>query len=65
MDGGLPRLANGSVDYSKDFFGKPAYLTVSGQLNVSSSLLVLQGTLYDTTESPQASDGNKQGVWVL
>ena len=23
---------NGNVDYSKDFFGKPAYLTVSGQL---------------------------------
>ncbi len=32
----LDRLAKsgGSVDYSKDFFGKPAYLTVSGQLNV-------------------------------
>lgn len=26
-------LAKGPVDYSKDFFGKPAYLTVSGQLN--------------------------------
>lgn len=25
---------DGSVDYSKDFFGKPAHLTVSGQLNV-------------------------------
>jgi asparaginyl-tRNA synthetase len=30
--GGLPRLADGSIDYSKDFFGKPAFLTVSGQL---------------------------------
>ena len=30
----LPRLEDGSVDYSKDFFGKPAHLTVSGQLNV-------------------------------
>jgi asparaginyl-tRNA synthetase len=32
----LDRLARsgGPVDYSKDFFGKPAYLTVSGQLNV-------------------------------
>lgn len=28
-----PRLPDGQVDYSKDFFGKPAYLTVSGQLN--------------------------------
>src|SRR5690606_36462421 len=24
---------NGAPDYSRDFFGKPAYLTVSGQLN--------------------------------
>jgi asparaginyl-tRNA synthetase len=28
-----PHLPNGQVDYSQDFFGKPAYLTVSGQLN--------------------------------
>ncbi|MFH7241226.1 MAG: asparagine--tRNA ligase [Spirulina sp.] len=28
----VPRTAEGSVDYSQDFFGKPAYLTVSGQL---------------------------------
>jgi len=31
--GGLPRGADGHVDYAQDFFGKPAYLTVSGQLN--------------------------------
>ena len=33
----LERLAKsgaGEVDYSKDFFGKPTFLTVSGQLNV-------------------------------
>ncbi len=30
----LPRLENGDVDFSQDFFGKPAHLTVSGQLNV-------------------------------
>ncbi len=29
----LPRTDKGELDYSKDFFGKPAYLTVSGQLN--------------------------------
>jgi len=29
-----PRLENGKVDFSKDFFGKAANLTVSGQLNV-------------------------------
>ncbi len=28
----LPRLPNGAVDYSQDFFGKRAHLTVSGQL---------------------------------
>ena len=33
----LDRIAKGDqkeVDYSRDFFGKPTYLTVSGQLNV-------------------------------
>ena len=30
----LPKDGRGSVDFSKDFFGKAAYLTVSGQLNV-------------------------------
>jgi len=28
----LPRGADGRVDFHQDFFGKPAYLTVSGQL---------------------------------
>lgn len=28
-----PRLPNGEIDYKEDFFGKPAHLTVSGQLN--------------------------------
>src|SRR5476649_1950783 len=30
----LPRGENGKVDFSKDFFGREAFLTVSGQLNV-------------------------------
>ncbi|BAJ01984.1 asparagine--tRNA ligase [Shewanella violacea] len=29
----LPRTDEGKVDYSEDFFGKEAFLTVSGQLN--------------------------------
>jgi asparaginyl-tRNA synthetase len=29
----LPRTDTGAVDYSQDFFGKEAFLTVSGQLN--------------------------------
>ena len=28
----MPRTPEGAVDYSQDFFGKPAYLSVSGQL---------------------------------
>ncbi len=28
----MPRLPDGAVDYSRDFFGKPTHLTVSGQL---------------------------------
>lgn len=31
--GSPPKGQNGQVDYTKDFFGRPAYLTVSGQLN--------------------------------
>jgi asparaginyl-tRNA synthetase len=30
----LPMTDDGAVDFSKDFFGKEAFLTVSGQLNV-------------------------------
>ena len=30
----VPKTEDGEVDYSKDFFGKPVNLTVSGQLNV-------------------------------
>ncbi len=30
----IPRTGDGKVDYSRDFFGKPTNLTVSGQLNV-------------------------------
>ncbi len=30
----VPKTEDGKVDYSKDFFGRPAHLTVSGQLDV-------------------------------
>ena len=30
----LPKLENGEVDFSQDFFGKSSHLTVSGQLDV-------------------------------
>ena len=32
----LPKTEDGKVEFSKDFFGKPAHLTVSGQLNAES-----------------------------
>lgn len=35
----LPRTPSGAVDYSGDFFGKPAYLTVSGQLEAEAFAL--------------------------
>jgi len=37
----LPLLDNGQVDYSKDFFGKESFLTVSGQLNVEAYCLAM------------------------
>ena len=32
----VPRTAAGAIDYSRDFFKRPAMLTVSGQLQVES-----------------------------
>lgn len=37
----LPRDAKGNVDFSRDFFGKETFLTVSGQLNVEAYCLAL------------------------
>jgi asparaginyl-tRNA synthetase len=37
----LPRSTNGRVDFSQDFFGREAFLTVSGQLNVEAYCLAL------------------------
>ncbi len=37
----LPKTANGQVDFSKDFFGKPTFLTVSGQLNVETYCMAM------------------------
>lgn len=37
----LPRTEDGQVDFSKDFFGHEAFLTVSGQLNLEAYCLAL------------------------
>lgn len=36
-----PRTPEGGIDFSEDFFGKEAFLTVSGQLNVETYCLAL------------------------
>jgi asparaginyl-tRNA synthetase len=37
----LPRNPQGRIDFAKDFFGREAFLTVSGQLNVEAYCLAL------------------------
>jgi len=37
----IPRTPDGKIDFSQDFFGKEAFLTVSGQLNVETYCLAL------------------------
>jgi asparaginyl-tRNA synthetase len=37
----LPRTTDGRVDFTQDFFGRPAFLTVSGQLNVETFCLAM------------------------
>jgi len=37
----LPRTDTGEIDFTQDFFGRQAYLTVSGQLNVETYCLAL------------------------
>src|SRR5438552_16498661 len=37
----LPRTPEGKIDYSQDFFGREAFLTVSGQLNIEAYCLAL------------------------
>lgn len=41
----VPKKEDGSVDYSEDFFQKPAYLTVSGQLQAETMALAF-GKVY-------------------
>ena len=38
----IPKNEDGTVDYSKDFFGKSTNLTVSGQLNVETFCMALE-----------------------
>jgi asparaginyl-tRNA synthetase len=38
----IPKTKQGEIDYSQDFFGKPAYLTVSGQLQAEVMAMAFQ-----------------------
>ena len=53
----VPKLPDGSVDYSKDFFGKAAHLTVSGQLNGEMYALGL-GDIYTFCPTFRAENSN-------
>lgn len=52
-----PRNDDGSVDYSQDFFGKPANLTVSGQLNAECFTLAF-GDVYTFGPTFRAEKSN-------
>ncbi|RJX25437.1 MAG: asparagine--tRNA ligase [Desulfurivibrio sp.] len=50
-------LANGAVDFSRDFFGRPASLTVSGQLEAEAYALAL-GNVYTFGPTFRAENSN-------
>jgi asparaginyl-tRNA synthetase len=52
-----PRTPDGRVDYSKDFFGKPVNLTVSGQLEAECMALAY-GSVYTFGPTFRAEDSN-------
>ena len=53
----LPRTEDGVVDYSQDFFGKPANLTVSGQLNAENFAMAF-GDVYTFGPTFRAEKSN-------
>jgi len=52
-----PKTENGDIDYSKDFFGKPTHLTVSGQLEGELGALAL-GLIYTFGPTFRAENSN-------
>ncbi len=53
----LPRTEEGAVDYTKDFFGRPAYLSVSGQLEAEIFALAC-GDVYTFGPTFRAENSN-------
>ena len=54
-----PRKEDGTVDFSQDFFGKPANLTVSGQLNAENFAMAF-GDVYTFGPTFRAENSNTQ-----
>ena len=54
-----PRTQDGQVDYSRDFFGKRANLTVSGQLNAENFAMAF-GDIYTFGPTFRAENSNTQ-----
>lgn len=52
-----PRKEDGSIDYHRDFFGRPAYLTVSGQLQVE-AFACSMGKVYTFGPTFRAENSN-------
>ena len=55
----VPKTADGAVDYSQDFFGKSANLTVSGQLNAENFAMAF-GDVYTFGPTFRAEASNTQ-----
>jgi len=54
-----PRLEDGSIDWSQDFFGKQTNLTVSGQLNAENFAMAF-GSVYTFGPTFRAENSNTQ-----
>ncbi|MCS7272485.1 MAG: asparagine--tRNA ligase, partial [Gemmataceae bacterium] len=57
LDPARPPLRDGQVDYTQDFFGKPTYLTVSGQLQAEAYACAL-GKVYTFGPTFRAENSN-------
>jgi len=57
IDPAKPPLAEGKVDYAQDFFGKPTFLTVSGQLEGEACATAL-GKIYTFGPTFRAENSN-------
>ena len=53
----VPKTGDGAVDYTQDFFGKPANLTVSGQLNAENFAMAF-GDVYTFGPTFRAENSN-------